>query len=105
MFINEGTAVGQAQPEDPDLCIGRSVAFHPEVTPPPPDRLYPGQLDSTKPGFGRPISFQSPSVYGKDHRNRVQLTQVKDVGFKLAAAEEIHSYELKMMSKDLLVQK
>ena len=31
----------QAQAEHPGPCIGRPIAFHPEITPtPPPDRLY-----------------------------------------------------------------
>ena len=36
VFFSRGTAVAQTQPEDPDLCTGRLVAFHLEVTPPPP---------------------------------------------------------------------
>ena len=52
-LIIGGAAVAQAQPEDPDLCIGRLVAVHPEITPPPPpDRLNPGQLDSARLGIG-----------------------------------------------------
>ena len=40
-LMNGGTAVAQAQAKDPDLCIGRPIAFHPEVTPPPPpERLH-----------------------------------------------------------------
>ena len=52
-FQNGGTAVAQAQPEDPDLCIGRPIAFHPEIAPPPPpDRLHPGHTDSARLGIG-----------------------------------------------------
>ena len=58
-----GTAVAQAPPEDPDLCIGRPVAFHPEIRPPPPpDHLDPGQPDSARPAVGGPNAFQSPSI-------------------------------------------
>ena len=53
VFINGGTAVAQAQPEELDLHIGRPIAFHPEVThPPQSDRLYPGQPDSARLGIG-----------------------------------------------------
>ena len=31
-----------------------------------PDRLYPGQPDSARPGIGGPIAFQSPSMHWKD---------------------------------------
>ena len=31
--MNGGTADAQAQPEDPDLRIGRPLAFHLEITP------------------------------------------------------------------------
>ena len=66
VFVNGATAAAQAQPEDPDLCSGRQVAYHPEITPPPaPDRWYPGQPDSARPGSGRPIVFQSPLVHRK----------------------------------------
>ena len=52
-FQNGGTAIAQAQPEDPDLCIGRPIAFHPEIAPPPPpDRLHPGHTDSARVGIG-----------------------------------------------------
>ena len=59
-----GAAVVQAQPEDPDLCIGRSIAFHLAITSPPSDRLHPGQPDSARLGSGGPIAFQLPSVHG-----------------------------------------
>ena len=67
MFIN-GAAVAHAQTEDPDLCIGRPLAFHPEITPqrPPSDRLYPGAPRSARRSIGGPVAFQSPSVFHKD---------------------------------------
>ena len=34
VFTNGGTAVAEVQPEGPDLCIGRRVACHFEITPP-----------------------------------------------------------------------
>ena len=61
--INGGAVVAHAQPEDPDLCIGRPVACHPEITPPPP---HPGPPDSARPGIGRRVAFPSPSVLQKD---------------------------------------
>ena len=36
VFVNGGTRVAHAQPEDTDVSIGRPIAFHPEITPPPP---------------------------------------------------------------------
>ena len=36
VFVNGGTGVVHAQPEDTDVSIGRPIAFHPEITPPPP---------------------------------------------------------------------
>ena len=49
VFVNGGTAVAQPQSADPDLCIGRPIAFHHESTPP---SLCPGQPDSVMPGIG-----------------------------------------------------
>ena len=46
VFTDGGTAVVHAQPEDLDLCIGRPIAFDPEITPQPSDR----QPDSARPG-------------------------------------------------------
>ena len=67
VLVSGGTAVAEAQPEDPDLCTGRPIVFHLETTPPaPPDRLHPGQPDSARPGIAGQISFQSPSVLGKN---------------------------------------
>ena len=67
VLINGGAAVVHAQPGDPDLCIGRPIAFHPEITPPPLHRLYPGQPDSARPGIGGPIAFPvTIFVHGKD---------------------------------------
>ena len=63
VFTNAGTAIAQAQPKDPNLCIGTPIACHPEITPPPPSsRLQPGQPDSARLGIGR----QSPSLLQKD---------------------------------------
>ena len=66
VLINGGAAVAHAQPGDPDLCIGRPIAFHPEITPPPPHhRLYPGQ-----PHSAGPIALQSPYLCTvKTHRH------------------------------------
>ena len=51
VFVNGGTAVAQAQPEDLDLCTGRPIACHFEITPPPPpDRWYPGQRAAARLG-------------------------------------------------------
>ena len=56
------TDYSQAQPEDPDLCIGR------------------------------PIAFQSSSAHGEDtSKPRVKLTLVKDVGMWLATAGGIRT--------------
>ena len=68
MLIIGRPVVAHGKPEDPDLCIGRPTAFHPDITPPPPpsDRLHPGQPDSARLGIGGPIAFQSPSVQGED---------------------------------------
>ena len=75
--VSVGYAVGQAKPEDPDLCSGRSIAFHREITPPlPPDRLYPSHWDSSRLGIGRPIAVQLPSVYGETRQNHVKFTLV-----------------------------
>ena len=76
-FFRGGTAVP-----------GRPIAFHLEVTPPPPsDRLLPGQQDSARLGVGGPTAFQSPSVHGED----VKCPLVKDVGMKVATAEDIRA--------------
>ena len=63
MFVN-GSA---AAPEDPELSIGRPIAFHSQSAPPPlADRLHPRQPDSARPCIGRPIAFQS-SMNEKDN--------------------------------------
>ena len=42
VFVNGGTAVAPAQPEDPELSIGRPIAFRSPTAPPPrPNRLQP----------------------------------------------------------------
>ena len=44
VFAKGGTAVAPAQREDPELGIGRPIAFHSQAAPPPlPDRLDPSQ--------------------------------------------------------------
>ena len=47
--MNGGTAVAQVQREDPELCIGRLIAFHSQAAPPPPDRLHPGESATASP--------------------------------------------------------
>ena len=89
MSINGGTAVAKAEPEDLDLRIGRPIAFHLEITPQSPsDRLHPGQ-----PGRASGVRLLSShhQCTGKTHRNHVKFTLVKDVGEKLATAEEIRT--------------
>ena len=75
------TAVAKAQPEDPDLCIGRPSASHREITP-----------TTTRPIAPRPAGFrQAISAPGQTHRNEVKLTVVKDAGKQLARAKEIRT--------------
>ena len=57
----------QSLAQRPGSVQRRPVAFHPEITPPPPPyRLYSGQPDSARPGIERPGAFQSPSVLRKE---------------------------------------
>ena len=72
LVLSGGTAVAQAQSGDPDL-FGRPMAFHPEITlPPPPDRLYPGPPDSARLGIGGPSAFQS-SKNEKDNSEPLKM--------------------------------
>ena len=92
VFRNGGSVVAHAQPEDLDLCIGRPVAFHPNITSPPPsDRLNPVQPDSARLG----ISGDQPSSHhqcpAKTDRNRVKFSLVKDVGVRSALAKDIRT--------------
>ena len=64
VFVNGVTAVVHAQPEDPDLCIGIPIAFHPTAATIRPIAPKPARF--CNPGIGEPIAFQSPSVHGKD---------------------------------------
>ena len=81
------TAVAQAQPEDPDLCIGRPTAFRPEITPPPPDRL-----------LGGPIAFQSPSGHGK-HTSKPRESHIGERRWYGIDYNGRNSKEPKMISK------
>ena len=82
-FVNGGTALTQAQPEYPDLCIGRPIVFTPNT----PDRLYPGQPHST-------IAFQSPSVHGKDTSKAREIHLGQGCGYS-----GTNSYEPQVISK------
>ena len=101
MFTNGGTAVVEAQPEDPDLRIGRPIAFHPEITPPPPprDRLYTGHPYSAKPGIGRPTANQSPSVHGKD-TSKPRATHSGERRWYVGGCSGRNSHGPKMISKE-----
>ena len=82
VLISGGTTVAHVQREDADPGIGRPIAFHHGITPPPPcDRLRPCQPDSARPGIGVPIAFQSPSV-------QVKFTVVKDIGVWMSVIQK-----------------
>ena len=83
-FVNGGTAVTQAQPEYPDLCIVRPIVFIPNT----PDRLYPGQPHSA-------IAFQSPSVHGKDTSKAREIHSGGGCGYSGR-----NSYEQQVISKE-----
>ena len=85
--------------EDPDLCIGRQGAFilksHRHHT---FDRLHTGQPHS-RPGIGRPIAFQSPSVHGKDTSKPCELLIGERRWYTIDYSER-NSPEPKMISNE-----
>ena len=87
-------------PQDSDLCIGRPIAFHSDITPPPPsDRSHPGQPDSARPGIGRPIAFQSPSVHRKDTLKPHEVRNGERRWYVVGYSGR-NSHEPKMISKE-----
>ena len=68
----------QAQPEDPDVCVGIPTASHSEITAPPPsDRLHPGQPDSARPSIKKKrLLLQSPPVHWKERFSLAHLNIV-----------------------------
>ena len=79
-------------PEDPDLCIGRPIAFHREITP-PSDQLHPAQPESA-----RRLLSSHHQCSRKTHRNRVKFLFVKDVGIQSATGGR-NSHEPRMICK------
>ena len=71
-----------------DLCIGRPMVFFilQSHRQPPCGRLYPGQLDSARPGIGGPVAFQSPKNE-KDIEEKLLQCQRKDTAVNERAAE------------------
>ena len=76
--VSVGTAVGQAKPEDPDLCSGRDrLRFIAK------SRSHRHPRDCTQATgiptdlcIGRPTAVQLLSVYGETRRNHVKFTLV-----------------------------
>ena len=101
MLIHGENAVAQAQPEDRDLCIGRRVAFHPEIQPPPPsNRLHPAQPDSARLGIRGPIALGSPSVLRKDASKPLDI-HIGERRWCVLGCSERNSHESKMISIEL----
>ena len=79
VFKNGRTAVAQAQPKDLDLCIGRPMAFHVEMTLPPPS----ADCTQASPNSARlrigPFAFQSPKNE-KDNSEALDFFPAKDNG-------------------------
>ena len=63
--MNGGSAVAEAQPEDPDLCIGTPIAVHLEIAPRPPRFRQAGHR-------GRMLC-SAPSVHRKDTSKRCEI--------------------------------
>ena len=78
VFTNGGTAVARAQPEDPDVCIGRPTAFHPTATTTPPIAPKPAGFPGRASG-DRLFSSHHQRMR-KTHRNHLKFTLVTDVG-------------------------
>ena len=94
-----GTAVAQAQPEDLDLYSGRPIAFHPEILPPPSDRLHPVQPHSARPSGDRLHSTSHFQCTGKTHRNHVEIHTGERRWYSVVCCSGRHSHGPKMISK------
>ena len=89
-----------AQPEDPELSIGRPIAFHSQgAPPPPPDRLHPGQPNSARPCIGRPIASQSPKDEN-DHSKQLEFPIGERRWYVVSYSESI-SHESKMIAEEV----
>ena len=96
--VNGGTAVAQAQPELPKLRVERPIAFHPEMSSPPTDRLHP---DSARPGdIGRPVAFRSPLVCSTETHRNLEI-HIRERRWCVVGDSEIISHDPKIIAKGL----
>ena len=86
MFVNGGTAVAQAQPEDTYLCIGDIDCVSLEITTPSLDRL--NQASRIRLASGTDCFPGHHQCKEKTHRHHVKFTFVTDVGMKWVTVHE-----------------